>query len=114
MRIESKRMLKGMVRWYKTVVHQDTEYYSVTDLEDGNKVINLLADQEGRVFRVVLSKEDIERIFLGKEPIEAKKASESPQHQNQKTVIVPPSNPEPVGEILSTVDIQALFPFLCQ
>ena len=66
MQIESKRMLKGMVRWYKTVVHQDTEYYSVTDLEDGNKVINLLADQEGRVFRVVLSKEDIRKNFLRK------------------------------------------------
>jgi len=106
MRIESKKMQKGLLKWFKTVVYRDTEYYSVVDYNDGSKLVNLLSDQEGRVFRIILSREDVDRIFRGKDPIEAKKVT--PQHQ--KTVIVPPSNPEPEGEIPEMVDILDLFP----
>ena len=98
MRIESKRMRKGLLKWFKTVVLRDTEYYSVVDYNDGSKLINLLADQEGRVFRVILSKEDIDRIFLGKDPIEIKKISPKP-------VMLPPEQQES-----ESVDIQDLFP----
>ena len=107
MRIESKRMLKGLFKWYKTVVYQDTEYYSVTDLTDGGRMINLLPDSEGRVFRVILSKEDIERIFLGKEAIEAKKVHKSSPHQNQRPVMLPPSNPEQGDDAVRQTDFLA-------
>ena len=100
-RIESKRMMKGMSKWYKTVVHADTDYYNVVDFKDGSRLITFLADQEGRVFRVILSKEDIDRIFLGKTPIEAKK-----KEQKEKPIMLPPSNPKSS----SVVDIQDLFP----
>ena len=109
-RIESKRMMKGLIKWFKTVVHADTEYYNVTDFKDGSRLITFLADSEGRVFRVILSKEDIDRIFLGKDPIEAKKVRELSPRQNQKTVAVPPSNPEPEDVVRETQALADLFP----
>ena len=115
-KIESKRMKMGLDKWYKTVTLRDTSYYNVFDYSDGSKVITFLADEEGRVYRVILSKADVARLngalaeTVEPKPNEATKAPEQSPRQSQKSVAVPPSGPLREDERPLGVDIQDLFP----
>ena len=112
MRIESKKMKKGMDKWYKTAVHRDTQYYNVLDFKDGSKLVTFLADEYGRVFRIILSKHDMERLngaVAIEESNAAKKGHGSSPRQNQRPLVILQSGQEQEGSH-PEVDILALSP----
>jgi len=109
-------MKKGLDKWFKAVTIHDTEYYNVCDCEDGSKIITFLANHEGRVFRLIFSKEDVAR-FNGavavETTIETKKAVKvhsSFPHQDQKPVVLPPIYPEQEEKVPPEEEFQGLFP----